>query len=156
MRIQVRSNGYHALMKMALMTTATGSMVLALLAAVSLVSSAGAMPVERELTRDQARTVVRIFLKSSGQKTDSVEFALEDQADAPELPGFILFDAYYNSADRLVNIGEYAVDRKSAALWERVACERLNSDELLRYQEQLRLQGGLSEPNEVGSVSPCS
>jgi hypothetical protein len=67
-----------------------------------------------------------------------------------------MFHAYYDTAARLNSIGTYAVNRKTAALWERIGCEQLKSEPLERLQGKLRREMGLSEPdNGSARAKPC-
>jgi hypothetical protein len=111
---------------------------------------------KKELSHDQARTVVATFLKSQGYKIESSKFNLENDLDDPNFPDFYMFHAYYDTATRLNSIGTYAVSRKTAALWERVGCEQLKSKVLEQLQNRLRKEVGLSESSGRGaSAKPC-
>jgi hypothetical protein len=111
---------------------------------------------KKQLSRDQARTVVLTFLKSQGYKTESPKFDLESDPGDPDLPEFYMFHAYYDTPTRLNSIGTYAVSRKTAALWERVACEQLKSKALAQLQRKLRREIGLSGSHGGGpSAKPC-
>jgi hypothetical protein len=128
--------------------------VLLALATVTLArqSSTGA----KDLSRAQARTVVLTFLKSQGYKTESPRFDLESDPDDPDPPEFYMFHAYYNTTTRLNSIGTYAANRKTASLWERVACEQLKSKALQQVQNRLRKEIGLPESEGGGSsAKPC-
>jgi hypothetical protein len=99
---------------------------------------------------------VLTFLKSQGYKTQSPKFDLETDPDAPDLPDFCMFHAYYDTTTRLNSIGTYAVNRKTTALWERVGCEQLKSKALGQLQNRLRKEVGLSESDGGGAgVKPC-
>jgi hypothetical protein len=119
--------------------------------------SAGKASAEKkELSQDQARSVVATFLKSQGYKIESSKFDLERDPDDPDFPEFYMFHAYYDTATRLNSIGTYAVSRKTAALWERVGCEQLRSKPLEQMQNRLRKELGLSESGGGGaSTKPC-
>ena len=124
--------------------------------AAALPQTAGAQSAADQLSREQARALVQVYLKSQGVRTEAPDFDLENEPDEQELPAFILFHAYYNTATRLTNIGAYAVDRRSGALWEPVACELLHSDALAQLQEQYRDHIGLTAPRVEGAgASPC-
>jgi hypothetical protein len=110
----------------------------------------------RAISRDQAKSVVLAYLQSKGYKTETAEFTLDDNPDEKDLPEFYLFDAYYNTATRLTSVGAYAVDRKSAALWQRVSCEQVGSDSVSKLQEKYRQEMGLVTPSEAqADSSPC-
>jgi hypothetical protein len=136
-------------------------LTLALAAALlALAPRAGAEPAAaKTISRDQAKTVVVAYLQSKGYKTESAEFALEDNPDEKDLPDYYLFDAYYNTRTKLTSLGAYAVDRKSAALWQRVSCEQVSSDALEQVQSRLRREVAghdIITPSEAqASSSPC-
>lgn len=110
----------------------------------------------KEISREQAKSVVLTYLKSQGLKTEIAEFSLDDNPDEKDLPDYYLFDAYYNSSTRLTSVGAYAVDRKSAGLWQRVSCEQLNSPLLTKLQDKYHQEMGLVTPSESqASSSPC-
>jgi hypothetical protein len=110
----------------------------------------------RIISRDQAKSVVLAYLQSKGLKTDIAEFSLDDNPDEKDLPDYYLFDAYYNSRTRLSSVGAFAVDRKSAALWQRVSCEQLSSDSVLKLQDKYHQELGLVTPSEAqADSSPC-
>jgi hypothetical protein len=134
-----------------------GSAIALLIALVTATSSAGeASGGKKQLSQDQAGTVVLTFLKSQGYKTESPKFDLESDPDDPDFPEFYMFHAYYDTATRLNSIGAYAVNRKTTALWERVGCEQLKSKALEQLQHKLRREMGLSEAHGVGSrAKPC-
>ncbi|MBS0575785.1 MAG: hypothetical protein JSS45_05090 [Proteobacteria bacterium] len=107
------------------------------------------------LARDQAKTIVLTFLKSKGYRTDSAKFDLEVDPDESDLKNYFLFHAYFNSDSRLVSIGSYAVDRRTAALWERLACRQLQTAALLRMQRKLRREAGLQKGVPEDTDGPC-
>ena len=110
----------------------------------------------RAISRDQAKAVVLAYLQSKGYKTGTAEFSLDDNPDEKDLPDFYLFDAYYNTRTRLTSVGAYAVDRRSAALWQRVSCEQVVSDSVTQLQEKYRQEMGLVTPSESQATSsPC-
>ena len=113
-------------------------------------------PAARAISREQAKTVVLAYLQSKGYKTETAEFALDDNPDEKDLPDFYLFDAYYNTRTRLTSVGAYAVDRKSAALWQRVSCEQVVSDSVVQLQNKYHQEMGLVTPSESqANSSPC-
>lgn len=132
-------------------------MIALLITLATITFSAGeASAAKKELSQDQARTVVATFLKSQGYKIESPKFDLESDPDDPDFPDFYMFHAYYDTATRLNSIGTYAVSRKTAAVWERVGCEQLRSKALEQLQNKLRKEVGLSESSGGGaSTKPC-
>jgi hypothetical protein len=134
------------------------NLVIALLITLATVTcSAGEASAEKkDLSLDQARTVVATFLKSRGYKIESSKFDLESDPADPDFPEFYMFHAYYDTATRLNSIGTYAVSRKTAALWERVACEQLRSRALEQLQNRLRKEMGWSDSSGGdASTKPC-
>ena len=111
---------------------------------------------KKELSRDHAREVVLVFLKSQGYKIWSPHFDLEDDVDTQDLPEFYMFHAYYNTASRLDSIGSYAVNNRTADLWERVGCEEVKSKTLKQFQSNIRKRFGLSKIDaKSSSTQPC-
>jgi hypothetical protein len=111
---------------------------------------------KKELSQDQARSVVATFLKSQGYKIESSRFDLERDPDDPDFAEFYMFHAYYDTATRLNSVGTYAVSRKTAALWERVGCEQLRSRSLEQLQNRLRKEMGLPESSGgTANTKPC-
>jgi hypothetical protein len=109
------------------------------------------------LSRAQARALVVAHLQAQGYKTESAEFAVEDNPDDKDTPDYYLFDAYNNTRTRVSSLGAFAVDRKSATLWQRVSCEQVTTDAVVKLQSKLRRENGLRESdtgNEADS-SPC-
>jgi hypothetical protein len=73
------------------------------------------------------------------------------------LPDYYMLHAYYNEPSHLASIGSYAVNRRTADLWERLECKRLRSKGLEALQKELRKQQGLSEAvsrDQTGN-KPC-
>jgi hypothetical protein len=89
------------------------------------------------ISQDQAKSLVLAWLKEHGERLDSPEFDFESEAADPEIPGFYLFAAYYNSRTSLKIIGAYAVDRYTAAVWQRLNCEELKSESLDKLKDRL-------------------
>jgi hypothetical protein len=123
--------------------------------AVSAASAGGLSGDKKELSHEQAGTVVLTFLKSQGYRIHSPKFNLESDPADPEVPDFYMFHAYYDTPTRLNSIGAYAVNRKTAILWERVACEQLNARELEQLQNRLRKELGLSVAAPGETAKPC-
>jgi hypothetical protein len=103
----------------------------------------------QEITRDQAREIVSVFLKSQGYHVTSPKFDLENAQDDADFPDFYLFAAYQDTAARLVTIGSYAVNRKTADLWERIGCTKIKSKAIEPLQKQLRNESSAS------TATPC-
>jgi hypothetical protein len=107
-----------------------------------------------ELSRAQATAIVLTFLKSQGYDIHSPLFDLQITPTDPDFPDFYMFHAFYDTTTRLASVGTYAVNRKTAVLWERIGCEQLKSKALEELQNRLRKEMGLSG-GEGSSSEPC-
>lgn len=102
------------------------------------------------ISQDQAKSLVLAYLKESGVRLDAADFDLESDPTDPEIPDFYLFSAYYNSRDSLKIIGAYAVNRRTAALWQRLNCEELKSETLDKLKDKLPTTTlGIDRPGTV-------
>jgi hypothetical protein len=80
---------------------------------------------------------------------------LDPEAVNASPPEYYMFHAYYNTPTRLNSVGAYAVNKRTADLWERLSCQRLNSPQLTQLQKDLR-KSLLSQPMTPGEVvKPC-
>lgn len=137
------------------MRTAFALGLLGLLAALS--TPASKPP--RMITHAEARTLVLKALQAQGTPTKSPKFDLEDNTGAPKYyPGFYFFDAYFNNPLVLTAIGHYAVNRRTADLWEWIGCHRLGPPAIKRLQKALRRKINLSaaEYRKLSKEAPCS
>lgn len=109
------------------------------------------------LSQDQARKIVLMYLESQGYRTTAPNFDLENDPSDPELPDYYMFHAYYNEPSHLASIDSYAVNRRTAELWERLECKCLRSKGLEALQKDLRKQQGLSGPanRDQPGNKPC-
>jgi hypothetical protein len=99
---------------------------------------------------------VLTFLTSQGYKTKTPKLDVEVDPADPGFPDFYMFYVHYDTATRLNSVGTYAVNRKTAALWERVGCEELKSKDLEQLQNSLRGEMGLSGADGRDSeTKPC-
>jgi hypothetical protein len=116
----------------------------------------GGRPSQRsnDLSREQAKPVVQAYLKSQQYNVQSSKFDLESEPDDADSPEFYMFHAYFDTDTRLNSIGTYAVSRKTATLWERVACEELKSKAVEQLQERLRKELGLLV-GDRSRTKPC-
>ena len=107
-------------------------------------SSIEAQP--REITRDQARLLVRAVLASQGFDLNSPSLVIDDQPDKPEFPEYYLFSAYTRGEGMDFSAGAYAVSRRTADVWNWMHCWRFRRAKRLHVlQKQLRKEIGLSE-----------
>lgn len=120
---------------------------LVLLMAVSAVSQQSARPATtsaKSITRDEAASLVRTFLRSKGYDTKAAPLDIEDSANGLH-SDFYLFAIYVDTPQRLVSIGHYGVNRQSGDIWEQVMCKRVTSKSIASRQRQIRQSSGLSE-----------
>ena len=110
---------------------------LMLLAGGSAQAETGPAPAKTGISQDQAKSLVLAWLKEHGVRLDSSEFDLESEPDDPEIPDFYLFSAYTNTRTSLKIIGAYAVGRRTAAVWQRLDCQELKSENLEKLKDKL-------------------
>lgn len=110
---------------------------LMLLAGGSAQAEIGPAPAKAGISQEQAKSLVLAWLREHGVRLDSSEFDLESEPDDPEVPDFYLFSAYTNTRTSLKVIGAYAVDRRTAAVWQRLDCQELKSENLERLKDKL-------------------
>jgi hypothetical protein len=89
------------------------------------------------ISQDQAKSLVLAYLQESGTRLDAADFELESDPTDPEIPDFFLFSAYYNSRNSLRIIGAFAVNRRTAALWQRLNCQELKSETLSKLKDKM-------------------
>ena len=111
---------------------------------------------EKEISREQARELVLKALKAEGYPTNSPKFELHDRDD-PYFPEFHSFSAYFDTPDRFAAIGHYAVNPKTADVWEVMGCRRLKPRAIRALQKSLRKESGLSKGDykKYSSLAPC-
>jgi hypothetical protein len=114
----------------------------------------------KEITRDQARELVMKALKAETKFTRLPKFGLDDYSD-PYFPGFFFFEATWDNPHHppaSVVLGHYAVNRKTAEVWEAVGCHRLSPPTIKPSQKSLRKAIGLSEQEyqKLSAGAPCS
>jgi hypothetical protein len=102
------------------------------------------------ISQDQAKSLVLAYLKEHGVALESSDFDLETEPAEPEIPDFYLFSAYYNTRTSLKIIGAYAVNRRTAAVWQRLNCEELKSETLDKLKDKLPTTTlGIDRPGTV-------
>ena len=102
------------------------------------------------ISQDQAKSLVLAYLKEHGERLDAADFDLESEPAEAEIPDFYLFSAYYNTRTSLKIIGAYAVNRRTAAVWQRLNCEELKSETLDKLKDKLPTTTlGIDRPGTV-------
>jgi len=104
------------------------------------------------ITRDDARSLVVATLLARGYDIQSPKLEVDEEA-VPSFPNFLFFGAYYDTPDRLARVGSFAVDPKTADLWDIGLCEPVKKKNVRRLQKILRLRYrlGMTRMQE----SPC-
>src|SRR5947209_1893458 len=101
----------------------------------------------KSITREDAEKIVLEYLQSQGHDSYSKKFDLEARPEVSS-SGYFEADAYFDSSERLVALGSFAVDLQSAELWELVTCSRISPSSkrpLQRTQLQKIGKGRLKE-----------
>lgn len=111
----------------------------------------------REITREQARYLVKTVLQAKWQYNKLPGFGLEFYTDK-YFPDFFFFEATWNNPRGSVVLGHYAVNPRTADVWEIVGCRRLESHSIRNLQQSLRKDIGLSEQQyrKLSARAPCS
>jgi hypothetical protein len=123
-----------------------------------LVGSGPSQPAN-EITRYEARQLVLRVLEAQRTPTKSPKFDIEDNTGNERyIPGFYSFIAYFDMPARLATVGSYAVNRKTADVWEDIGCRRLGPPAIKPAQRALRMKMGLSdkEYRKLSVTAPCS
>jgi hypothetical protein len=94
------------------------------------------------ITRDEAASLVRAFLRSKGYDTKAAPLDVEDSADSDS--HFFMFAVSVDTPQRLVKIGSYGVNSRTGDIWELVQCKRITSKAIARKQNEIRQSSGLS------------
>jgi carboxypeptidase family protein len=97
----------------------------------------------REITLEEAHDLVTALTRDRGN-TKAPGFELVKFSD-PYDPTFQFFEAIWNNPVGSVNLGHYAVDRKTGDVWNAIVCERMTSASLTRLQRAIRIRIGLTE-----------
>ena len=100
----------------------------------------------KEITRDQARLLVRTVLESQGFDLKSPSLVVEDQPDDGDMPGFYKFSAYTRGEGMDFSAGAYAVGRRTVDVWNWMHCWHFTRAKSVRsLQKRLRKEIGLTE-----------
>ena len=116
-----------------------------------------ASDVGRTITPTQARELVLQTLQQQGFPTRASTFELDDENDK-YFPHFYTFHAYSNSDTRLVSTGVFAVNKRTADVWDESVCVKINLTGIRALQTRLRKQTALTE-KEYASLTdegPCT
>jgi hypothetical protein len=116
-------------------------------------AEAAATKPKLDMTRHDARILVLAELRARGYTVESPMFELDDEAD-PLFPALYHFAAYFDSPDRLITVGFYAVNPKTGAAWDKSWCRQLKTREVRRTQTLFRQQRGLPT-NLSDGERPC-
>ncbi len=127
------------------------------LALVVIVSHAHSRP-ENTITREQARQLLlKALQETDPQWAHLPKFGLDYYRD-PYFPGFFFFEAGWDNPVGTVVLGHYAVNPRTADVWEATGCHRLHPVSIKPLQESLRRKIGLSdqEYRKLTTQVPCS
>jgi len=90
----------------------------------------------RNVTLEEADALVTAFFKDRGS-TKAPGFELDKYTD-PYFPEFWSFQGIFDNPGGSVNLGFYAVDRKTGDVWDGVVCKRATSPSLRKLQLAIR------------------
>jgi hypothetical protein len=102
-------------------------------------------PKRQEITLEEADDLVTALLRDRGStKAPGFELVKYSVEDSPE---FQFFQAIFNNPNPIgsLNLGHYAVDRKTGDVWNAIVCERMKSASLTRLQRAIRIRIRLTE-----------
>jgi hypothetical protein len=86
--------------------------------------------------------LVTAFFKDRGS-TKLRGFELDKFSD-PYYPEYQFFQGIFDNPGGSVNLGHYAVDRKTGEVWDGVICSRVASPSLVKLQVAIRNRIGLT------------
>ena len=112
----------------------------------------------KEITRAEAqRLLLRALEENHPSWVHLAKFGLDYYRD-PYFPGFFFFEADWDNPKGSVVLGHYAVNPKTADLWEAIGCHRLAPGAIKPLQKALRRKLGLSEKEyrRLSKEAPCS
>lgn len=110
----------------------------------------------KRITRSQARDLLLRVLEKKGYPVTAKNFELDDTNDS-YYPDFYSFQSYSNSESRLVSTGVFAVNNRTADVWDALPCRRLELRMIKPVQKELRKQIGLSDQAyaQLTKEAPC-
>jgi hypothetical protein len=96
----------------------------------------------RDVTLEEADALVTAFLNDRGN-TKLPSFELDKHSDS-YFPQFLYFEGIFDNPGGSCNLGFYAVDPKTADVWDGVYCARARSASLVKLQAAIRNRIGLT------------
>jgi len=117
-----------------------------------------AVDAEREIVRAEAKHLVKIWLASQGYDTRSWRFVLDADPDQNEFPSFYFFSANFVQEQSAPTLGHFAVNRRSADLWDWELCRRIQEPAIQSTQKSLRKKLRLTDRDyrSLSKIAPCS
>jgi len=111
-----------------------------------------------EIARPEALGLVMKWLADTGYETKSPKFQLATDPDQADFPDFYFFSANYAVDHSAPTLGHFAVNRRTADLWDWEVCKRLQSPLIKAAQESLRRKIGLSRKDyqTLSKIAPCT
>jgi hypothetical protein len=110
----------------------------------------------KTITRSQARDLLLQALQKKGYPIRASNFELDDEDDK-YFPNFYTFHSYSNSRSRLVSTGVFAVNNRTADVWDESLCHKIDLPEIRPLQSKLRKQIKLTDSEYAGLTmeAPC-
>lgn len=105
------------------------------------------------MTRKDAQSLVLAALRDQGTPVNSKKFELDDGTD-PYFPELYSFWAYFDMPKHLALVGAYAVDPRTAEIWDVGMCVQPRSPSVMQLQMALRSHYHLRLPTKA-SKPPC-
>jgi hypothetical protein len=93
----------------------------------------------KTITRNQARELLLQALQKQGYPIRASNFELDNENDK-YFPNFYTFHSYSNSKSRLVSTGIFAVNKRTADVWDELLCHKIDLPEIKPLQGRLRKQ----------------
>jgi hypothetical protein len=106
-----------------------------------------------QINLEDARSLVIATLQARGYDINSAKLGVEEGKDS-YFPNFYHFEVYFDTPARLAAVGFFAVDPKTADVWDKGFCKRIKSKQVRDIQKTLRLRYQLDKEHNI-SVPPC-
>lgn len=107
---------------------------LVLVAAAAILVSGAQANAQREITREQARSLVQTTLRLRGDKIPAKQI----QESTETTPGYYNFGAYEPQKNGLQNVvGWFAVNRRTGQVWDTTSCDLYQFPTLERQRRKL-------------------
>ncbi len=131
--------------------------VIMMMCSASIAQILGQTNAPRIIPEKQAQNLLRAYLRSQGYDKKDAPLDIELERGVNADPTFYLYDVYVDTPQRLVAIGAYGVNRKTADIWERIGCRRIESEAVATSQKKIRETSGLShsELDKLRNAGPC-